>query len=227
MDEFIGDRLKLEEACRVGFLAVQDHWHATIPVVLDKLGHYELKVWFAIHSRTIKFGKLFEKIPGRHFKYGLRNDDDTLKFGERGYPIFPPVIADPSNLRRTINSLIKKRAISRFESQKHSQHGVAYIYTPINAVDLLNVFLQSAKLAYVGKDRFLERYDWPSFMRLLSEKCGPLLDEMGGETKRVAAPAQKLPADAREAVTTSNAQGDGSRPPVRKRVRSTVNSAGG
>lgn len=219
MDGFIGDRWKLQEAFRVGFHAVKDNRHATIPTALDNLGKYELKVWFAIYSRTLKFGKLFEKIPNRHFKNGIKNDDGTLVIGNDGYPIFPPVIWDHGNLSRTIKSLIEKRAISCFESQRHPQHGVSRIYTPINAVDLWNIFIGNARSAYIGSDTYSRRIEWASFADILRNRAHWLMGEISDEAKRFAAPFEEKPAGGRDAAPVPT-QGDRAMPPVRKRVRS-------
>ncbi len=37
MGEFIGDRWRLEEAFKVGFLAVSDLWYAKVPDAMDRL----------------------------------------------------------------------------------------------------------------------------------------------------------------------------------------------
>jgi hypothetical protein len=222
MGEFIGDHRELEEAFKVGFRAVKDRWEAKMPEAIAQLNKYELKVYWAIKSRTLDFGKLFEKIPERHFRDGLCNDDGTLKIGSSGYPIFPPVgIDDHGNLSRAIKGLLRKRAISRFESDKHPLHGKAYIYTPMNAVDVWNTFIRTARSAYVGSNTSLGQFDWNSFVHLLKSRTRRLVDEMNVEAGRTANRTErKSSAEDHEAVTASNAQGDGSKPPVRKRVRS-------
>lgn len=222
MGEFIGDHRDLEEAFKVGFRAVKDRWEAKMPEAIGQLNKYELKVYWAIKSRTLDFGKLFEKIPERHFRDGLCNDDGALKLGSSGYPIFPPVgINDHGNLNRAIKGLLRKKAISRFESDKHPLHGWAYIYTPMNAVDVWNTFIMTARSAYIGSNPSLGQFDWNSFVHVLKSRTRRLMAEIDAEAGHAANPIERKSSTGdHEAITASNAQGDGSKPPVRKRVRS-------
>ncbi|WID98147.1 hypothetical protein QO058_07865 [Bosea vestrisii] len=223
MDEFIGDHRELQDAFKIGFRAVKDRWEAKMPEAIRDLSKYELKVYWAIKSRTLDFGKLFEKIPERHFRDGLCNDDGSLKIGDNDYPIFPPVgIPDHGNLGRTIKALLRKKAISRFESDKHPVHGMAHIYTPMNLMVLWNTLIRAARFAYIGANQSREQDEWKSFANVLRSRTRRLMDELDNEPRRPTAPS-----DAHRAVVAANDQGDGSKPQVRKRVRSLVRAAEG
>lgn len=223
MDEFIGDHQQLEEACKAGFLAVSDLWYAKIPDAVDRLTQYEFKVWIAIHARTLKFGKLFEKIPERHFVDGIRNEDGSLKYGKNGLPILQPVnVKGRRNFDKTMKNLVAKVGHCRFESDKHPLHGTAHIYAPFDAWQMLDTFLNAARSKYVGANESVDPpgLEWVSFQKVLREKCARLFDELLDRDEAARQASQTAPAN-------SNEQDDGSRPPVRKRVRSSVNSAGG
>lgn len=222
MDKFIGDHSRLAEACKVGFLAVSDLWYAKIPDAVDCLTQYEFKVWIAIHARTLKFGKLFEKIPERHFIDGIRNEEGSLKYGKNGLPILQPVnVNGRRNLDKAIRKLIVKVGHFRFESDRHHIYGTSHVYAPFDTWQMLDTFLTTARSKYVGANAGDELigWEWISFQKVLGEKCARLFDELSDKDQA-----------ARHAIQTaaaiSNEPGDGSRPPVRRRVRNSAKSAG-
>lgn len=221
LDGFIGDRHQLEEAFKIGFRAVKDRWEAKMLKSISQLNQSELKIYWAIKSRTLDFGKIFEKIPERHFRYGLCDDDGSLKIGSSGYPIFPPVgIDDHGNLNRAIKGLIRKKAVSRFKSDKHPQHGESYIYTPMDIREVWQCFILTTPATFVGRDADFKQIEWDSFKEILRTRAKRLIDEVNLGATRSADPLERNPSAGDHSVrTASEAQREISRPTVRKRVR--------
>lgn len=177
----LGEELRLlPDACEAGFRAVVARWESALFSGPSEITRREMKVWLAIERRTLKFGKLIEKIPERHFLEGLRDDQGNLCVGRDGEIILPPTgISDRRNLYATIESLLEKRAISRFKSEKHFFFGQSYMYSPINARDMLSIFMQKTAKVFISTNENFESETFSQFLSIFNQRCQMVLTEAG------------------------------------------------
>lgn len=175
----VSSSAQLQDVCLAGFRAVVDQWEATLFQSPKELSPNELRLWLAIRWRTLKFGKLFEKIPERHFINGIRGENGELIVDSNGYDLLPPTgITNRQNLDRAAKGLLKKKLISRFRSERHEYFGYSYVYAPLRADQMLLTLFSEAHRSFTHPRKFTDRDDFELLLNAVNINARRLLDEL-------------------------------------------------
>jgi hypothetical protein len=227
---FDGDyRGELPRLFAKGFYRVRDTYWASQMRLQDKLGKYERKTLIAIERRTLRFGKLMEKIPSRLFSDGeIDPGTRELRMARDGFPIMEPAVPDNGALSKASRGLLTKGIITKIRSDRHSATiDASSIYSALPIDEALRLLVRNAFDAATDERVFDQRIRRRIFERIWSELqlyCTALLSEAvqprdrGGsgapEQRATRETATQAPPDAHATATQSEG-----RPIVRIRRR--------
>ena len=99
-------------------------------VLLGRLSNADYRIWSAIYTRTVLWGKIAENITYEHFAYGLHEGSKKGPFRkDNDVPVFEGCgLVQPGSISKAITSLLQQGYISRLSLQR--RHRKACFFAP-------------------------------------------------------------------------------------------------
>jgi hypothetical protein len=153
------DNEMLSEAFKQAFKPVREFWMVRCLHSYRELTQSEGLVWSAISLKTIRYGKLLEKIPRRLFVHGELDRDDPTRWRYNATSVqgLPSTGIKDRNLTKPLKGLRDKGWITAFESTPHPQFGSSTVYCPLPLRTSVELLLRgvSEQLPYTERGRRL------------------------------------------------------------------------
>ncbi|MFC0805468.1 hypothetical protein ACFHWW_08345 [Ensifer sp. P24N7] len=172
-----GERGLLEEACTYGFNTFKESWNGGIFDRFKEFTVAEQRILAVVERKTLRFGKLLEKIPRKTFLLG---DDGTDRFG---LPLISKTGLDEAGLTRGLRALAGKGAIARVRADQFNGRERSNVFGVFPLTGMLQIFFiglenkifefqQNGKLSATRGTALKEALE-----EELREHCGEILKE--------------------------------------------------